>query len=139
MNQNVETHAYSVFQGAIKIYKTPLPKDLDDHTVMGFDPQFGFFQVRNILLFFCQIVKLTAAFLSRRPGPALQRPPPRPRPRLRGQGQRPPPDGHQRQGRPLPRPQPRFEEGHRQGQLRLQTAEPRLRKVSLEKSVDILI
>ena len=22
-----------------------MPKDLDDHTVMGFDPQFGFFQV----------------------------------------------------------------------------------------------
>jgi len=34
------------FQGSIKIYKLPLPKDLDDHTVMGFDPQFGFFQVR---------------------------------------------------------------------------------------------
>ena len=33
------------FKGAIKIYKTPLPKDLDDHTVMGFDPQLGFFQV----------------------------------------------------------------------------------------------
>jgi hypothetical protein len=33
------------FQGSIKIYKLPLPKDLDDHTVMGFDPQFGFFQV----------------------------------------------------------------------------------------------
>ncbi|CAB4068037.1 OTOF [Lepeophtheirus salmonis] len=25
-------------------FKLPLPKDLDDHTVMGFDPQFGFFQ-----------------------------------------------------------------------------------------------
>ena len=33
-------------QGSIKIYKLPLPKDLDDHTIMGFDPQFGFFQVR---------------------------------------------------------------------------------------------
>ncbi|TRY61213.1 hypothetical protein TCAL_10928 [Tigriopus californicus] len=32
------------FKGAIKIYKLPLPKDLDDHTVMGFDPQYGFFQ-----------------------------------------------------------------------------------------------
>ena len=36
---------YLYFQGSIKIYKHPLPKDLDDHTVMGFDPQFGFFQV----------------------------------------------------------------------------------------------
>ena len=26
------------------MYKLPLPKDLDDHTVMGLDPQFGFFQ-----------------------------------------------------------------------------------------------
>ena len=33
------------FKGSIKIYKLPLPKDLDDHTVMGCDPQFGFFQV----------------------------------------------------------------------------------------------
>ncbi|CAB0012221.1 unnamed protein product [Nesidiocoris tenuis] len=30
--------------GAIKIYRWPLPKDTVDHTVMGFDPQFGFFQ-----------------------------------------------------------------------------------------------
>ena len=32
------------FKGSIKIYKYPLPKDLDDHTVMGCDPQQGFFQ-----------------------------------------------------------------------------------------------
>lgn len=32
------------FQGAIKVYKWPLPKDIEDHTIMGFDPQFGFFQ-----------------------------------------------------------------------------------------------
>ncbi len=39
--------SFIIFKGAIKIYKLPLPKDLDDHTVMGFDPQFGFFQVKN--------------------------------------------------------------------------------------------
>ena len=33
-----------MLQGSIKVYKLPLPKDLDDHTVMGLDPQFGFFQ-----------------------------------------------------------------------------------------------
>ena len=32
------------FKGAIKIYKLPLPKDLDDYTVMGNDPRHGFFQ-----------------------------------------------------------------------------------------------
>ena len=32
-------------QGSIKIYKLPLPRDLDDHTIMGLDPQGGFFQV----------------------------------------------------------------------------------------------
>jgi len=31
-------------QGAIKIYKLPLPKDLDDFTIMGNDPRQGFFQ-----------------------------------------------------------------------------------------------
>ena len=39
------------FKGSIKIYKLPLPKDLDDHTIMGFDPQFGFFQVGKHFLF----------------------------------------------------------------------------------------
>ena len=33
-----------LLQGAIKIYKLPLPKDLDDFTVMGNDPRQGFFQ-----------------------------------------------------------------------------------------------
>ena len=39
------------FKGAIKAYRLPLPRDLDDHTVMGLDPQTGgFFQVvRQIL------------------------------------------------------------------------------------------
>lgn len=32
------------FKGAIKVYKWPLPKDIEDYTIMGFDPQFGFFQ-----------------------------------------------------------------------------------------------
>ena len=36
------------FKGSLKIYKLPLPKDLDDHTVMGFDPQYGFFQVMTL-------------------------------------------------------------------------------------------
>lgn len=31
-------------QGAIKVYRWPLPKDVEDHTIMGFDPQYGFFQ-----------------------------------------------------------------------------------------------
>ena len=37
---------YFVFhmQGSIKVYKWPLPKDIEDHTIMGFDPQYGFFQ-----------------------------------------------------------------------------------------------
>ena len=26
------------------MFKLPLPKDLEDHTVMGYDPKFGFFQ-----------------------------------------------------------------------------------------------
>ena len=34
------------FKGAIKAYRLPLPRDLDDHTVMGHDLQTGgFFQV----------------------------------------------------------------------------------------------
>ncbi|CAG9763070.1 unnamed protein product [Ceutorhynchus assimilis] len=32
------------FKGAIKVYKWPLPKDTEDKTIMGFDPQYGFFQ-----------------------------------------------------------------------------------------------
>ena len=42
-------------QGSIKIYKLPLPRDLEDHTIMGLDPQGGFFQVgRKIAIFFVQ-------------------------------------------------------------------------------------
>lgn len=32
------------FKGALKVYKWPLAKDAMDHTVKGFDPQYGFFQ-----------------------------------------------------------------------------------------------
>ncbi|XP_024082111.1 otoferlin-like isoform X1 [Cimex lectularius] len=39
-----ESRIVGIFKGAIKIYRWPLPKDTVDHTVMGFDPQFGFFQ-----------------------------------------------------------------------------------------------
>ncbi|CAH1371731.1 unnamed protein product, partial [Tenebrio molitor] len=39
-----ESRVVGYFKGAIKVYKWPLPKDIEDHTIMGFDPQFGFFQ-----------------------------------------------------------------------------------------------
>ncbi|XP_063373180.1 otoferlin-like [Cydia amplana] len=39
-----ENRVVGVFKGAIKVYKWPLPKGIDDHTVMGFDPNYGFFQ-----------------------------------------------------------------------------------------------
>lgn len=39
-----ESRIVGSFKGALKVYKWPLPKDLMDHTVMGFDPQYGFFQ-----------------------------------------------------------------------------------------------
>ncbi|XP_077275644.1 otoferlin isoform X3 [Temnothorax americanus] len=39
-----ESRIVGSFKGALKVYKWPLPKDLLDHTVMGFDPQYGFFQ-----------------------------------------------------------------------------------------------
>ncbi|XP_015590570.1 otoferlin [Cephus cinctus] len=39
-----ESRIVGSFKGALKVYKWPLPKDLTDHTVMGFDPQYGFFQ-----------------------------------------------------------------------------------------------
>ncbi|XP_073975608.1 otoferlin-like isoform X1 [Rhodnius prolixus] len=39
-----ESRVVGIFKGAIKIYRWPLPKDILDHTVMGFDPQYGFFQ-----------------------------------------------------------------------------------------------
>ncbi|XP_076249647.1 otoferlin isoform X2 [Calliopsis andreniformis] len=39
-----ESRIVGSFKGALKVYKWPLPKDVLDHTVMGFDPQYGFFQ-----------------------------------------------------------------------------------------------
>ncbi|XP_071050803.1 otoferlin-like [Onthophagus taurus] len=39
-----DSRIVGLFKGAIKLYKWPLPKDIEDHTVMGFDPQYGFFQ-----------------------------------------------------------------------------------------------
>ncbi|XP_065213777.1 otoferlin-like isoform X2 [Planococcus citri] len=39
-----ESRVVGIFKGSIKVYKWPLPKDIDDHTIMGFDPQYGFFQ-----------------------------------------------------------------------------------------------
>ncbi|XP_046390175.1 otoferlin-like isoform X2 [Ischnura elegans] len=39
-----ESRVVGKFKGAIKVYKWPLPKDIEDHTIMGFDPQYGFFQ-----------------------------------------------------------------------------------------------
>ncbi|XP_047040376.1 otoferlin-like [Helicoverpa zea] len=39
-----ENRVVGVFKGAVKVYKWPLPRGIDDHTVMGFDPNFGFFQ-----------------------------------------------------------------------------------------------
>ncbi|CAG4962252.1 unnamed protein product [Parnassius apollo] len=39
-----ENRVVGVFKGAIKFYKWPIPKEIDDHTVMGFDPNHGFFQ-----------------------------------------------------------------------------------------------
>ncbi|XP_059059908.1 otoferlin-like [Achroia grisella] len=39
-----ENRVVGVFKGALKVCKWPLPKGIDDHTVMGFDPKHGFFQ-----------------------------------------------------------------------------------------------
>ncbi|XP_067008818.2 otoferlin [Anabrus simplex] len=39
-----ESRVVGTFKGAIKVYKWPLPKDIEDHTIMGFDPQYGLFQ-----------------------------------------------------------------------------------------------
>nr|XP_021208193.1 otoferlin isoform X3 [Bombyx mori] len=39
-----ESRVVGVFKGALKFYKWPLPKGIDDHTVMGMDPNHGFFQ-----------------------------------------------------------------------------------------------
>ncbi|KAG7313636.1 hypothetical protein JYU34_000794 [Plutella xylostella] len=39
-----DNRVVGVFKGALKVYKWPLPKGIDDHTIMGFDPNYGFFQ-----------------------------------------------------------------------------------------------
>ncbi|XP_069701783.1 otoferlin-like [Periplaneta americana] len=39
-----ESRVVGTFKATIKVYKWPLPKDIEDHTIMGFDPQYGFFQ-----------------------------------------------------------------------------------------------
>ncbi|XP_012269850.2 otoferlin isoform X2 [Athalia rosae] len=39
-----ESRIVGSFKGALKVYKWPLTKDVADHTIMGFDPQYGFFQ-----------------------------------------------------------------------------------------------
>ncbi|XP_014369899.2 otoferlin-like [Papilio machaon] len=39
-----ENRVVGAFKGAIKVYKWPLPKGIDDHTIMGLDPNHGFFQ-----------------------------------------------------------------------------------------------
>ncbi|CAB3259049.1 unnamed protein product [Arctia plantaginis] len=39
-----ENRVVGVFKGAIKVYKWPIPRGIDDHTLMGFDPNYGFFQ-----------------------------------------------------------------------------------------------
>ncbi|XP_050515061.1 otoferlin-like [Diabrotica virgifera virgifera] len=39
-----DSRVVGYFKGAIRVYKWPLPKDIEDKTIMGFDPQFGLFQ-----------------------------------------------------------------------------------------------
>ncbi|XP_072931489.1 otoferlin [Epargyreus clarus] len=39
-----ENRIVGVFKGALKVYKWPLSKDIDDYTIMGFDPSYGYFQ-----------------------------------------------------------------------------------------------
>ncbi|CAK1554752.1 unnamed protein product [Leptosia nina] len=39
-----ESRVVGTFKGALKVYKWPLSKDIDDHNLMGFDPNNGFFQ-----------------------------------------------------------------------------------------------
>ncbi|XP_050710389.1 otoferlin-like isoform X3 [Eriocheir sinensis] len=34
------------FKGSLKLYRWPLPKDIDDTTITGGDPQYGFFQTK---------------------------------------------------------------------------------------------
>ncbi|KOB67239.1 Otoferlin [Operophtera brumata] len=39
-----ESRVVGAFKGAIKVYKWPLPRGIDDSTIMGHDPNYGFFQ-----------------------------------------------------------------------------------------------
>lgn len=39
-----DSRIVGTFKGAIKVYKWPLPRDVEDQTVMGLDPQYGLFQ-----------------------------------------------------------------------------------------------
>ena len=77
------------FKGAIKAYRLPLPRDLDDHTVMGHDLQTGgFFQVLQQLIRYCfhlmcKILETHVLFL----GTAQQRAHKSPRESLCCQGQ----------------------------------------------------
>ena len=43
-SEDDESRVVGKFKGALKIYKLPLPPDLDDDSLMGMDPQFGLFQ-----------------------------------------------------------------------------------------------
>lgn len=38
-----DSRVVGLFKGALKVYKWPIPKDVD-HSVLGVDPQYGFFQ-----------------------------------------------------------------------------------------------
>ncbi|XP_038216884.1 otoferlin-like [Zerene cesonia] len=39
-----ESRVVGTFKGALKVYKWPLSKEAEDNTLMGFDPNYGFFQ-----------------------------------------------------------------------------------------------
>ncbi|KAG0710969.1 Otoferlin [Chionoecetes opilio] len=39
-----ESRVVGKFKGSLKLYRWPLPKDIDDTTITGGDPQYGFFQ-----------------------------------------------------------------------------------------------
>ncbi|XP_069993363.1 otoferlin-like isoform X1 [Penaeus vannamei] len=39
-----ENRVVGKFKGSLKLYRWPLPKDIDDTTITGGDPQYGFFQ-----------------------------------------------------------------------------------------------
>ncbi|KAK7066884.1 Protein kinase C conserved region 2 (CalB) [Halocaridina rubra] len=41
-----ENRVVGKFKGSLKLYRWPLPKDIDDITITGGDPQYGFFQTR---------------------------------------------------------------------------------------------